>query len=121
MIEEVLAEKIAKKVLNGKKADLSIVFVNKKKIRELNKKYRRKNRPTDVLSFTYSKQAGDIIICSEVVRKNAKKFNSTFKEELKKVLIHGILHFFGYDHEKTGKEAKKMQKKEEYYFKEIKF
>ncbi len=116
MIEKVLVKKVVKKILNGKKVYLSIIFVSKVKIKGLNKRYRHKNSPTDVLSFTYSKKEGDIIICSEVVRENAKKFNSVFRKELKKVLIHGVLHFLGYNHENAGKEAKKMQKKEEYYY-----
>jgi probable rRNA maturation factor len=68
-----------------------------------------------VLSFAYSKQEGEIVLCSEIIRENAKKFNSTFKKELKRVLIHGVLHFFGYSHEEFKVKAKKMQEKENYY------
>ncbi len=115
-------KKIARIVLAKEKSKLilSVALVNSYRIKELNRKYRRKNRPTDVLSFQYGKE-GEIVICLSEVRKNAKNFNSTFKKELKKVLIHGVLHLLGENHEKTEKEAKKMQKKEEYYFKKIKF
>ena len=110
-------EKITKVILKGEKSKLilSIVLVNKNKIKELNKKYRKKNRPTDVLSFLYSEQEGEIVLCSEIIRENAKKFSSTFKKELKRILIHGVLHLFGYSHEESKIKAKKMQEKENYY------
>lgn len=53
------------------------------------------------------------------VENNAKRFGVTFKEELKRVLIHGVLHILGYDHGKTETETKKMWKKEEYYLSQI--
>ena len=83
-------------------------------MKELNKKYRRKNRETDVLSFPGEKE-GEVIICPSVVKKNAKNFGSSFKSELVRILIHGILHLLGYDHEKSKKEAIKMEKKQAYY------
>jgi len=103
-----------------KKIDLSIVLVGQKKIRELNKNYRKKDRATDVLSFKYN-SLGEIVICPEAVRKNAKKFNSTFKKELARVLIHGILHLLGYNHKKSSRETDKMCKKERYYLSYLKF
>ncbi len=111
-------KKIAAKVLKGEKkriAELSIALVGQKLIKKLNKKYRRKNKATDVLSF--SGELNEIVICPKEVRKNAKRFNSTFKKELARVLIHGVLHLLGYDHEATKKEASKMAKKQESYLK----
>lgn len=121
-IEAGSIKRIAEKVLKGErgnKAEISIAFVNPAKIRQLNKKYRKKDGPTDVLSYTYSKGSGEIIICPQVVRGNAKKFGATFKKELTRVLIHGILHFLGYDHEKGWAKAKKMEKKEEHYISSV--
>ena len=111
-------EKIAKVILKGEKSKLilSVVLVSKNKIKELNKRYRKKDRQTDVLSFIYSKQEGEIVLCTEIIRENAKKFNSTFNKELKRILIHGVLHLFGYSHEESKVKAKKMQEKENYYF-----
>ena len=112
-------KKIAGKVLKGErknKAEISIAFVNPAKIRQLNKKYLKKNRPTDVLSYTYNKSLGEVVICPQQVKQNAKKFGETFKKELRRVLIHGILHFLGQDHEKRAAAAKKMEKKQNYYF-----
>lgn len=114
-IDKSRLKKIAKKVL-GEKSDLSVALVGPSKIRKLNKKYRKKDRITDVLSFTYNKEGlGEVLICPEAVKKNAKKFNSTFKEELDRVLIHGVLHLLGYKHETSGLEAKRMKEKENYY------
>jgi len=115
-----VAEGVLKKE-KREKVDLSIVLVSPKTIKKLNKKYRRKNLVTDVLSFQYAnenenKKSGEIVICPWQVRKNAKKFNSTFKKELIKILVHGILHLSGFDHERNKKEANVMAKKEEYYF-----
>jgi len=112
-------KKIAGKVLKGErknKAEISIAFVNPAKIRQLNKKYLKKNRPTDVLSYTYNKSLGEVVICPQQVKQNAKKFGETFKKELRRVLIHGILHFMSQDHEKRAAAAKKMEKKQNYYF-----
>jgi len=111
-------KKIAKKVLmkeRNSNLNLSIALVGPNIIKGLNKRYRKKNRPTDVLSFTYNKGSGEVVICPQVIRENAKKFRTTFKKELDRVLIHGILHLLGYDHEKSAAEAKKMEKKQNYY------
>ncbi|HXK32187.1 MAG: rRNA maturation RNase YbeY [Candidatus Nealsonbacteria bacterium RBG_13_38_11] len=107
-------KKVAKIVLNKKKLDLSIVLVSSAEIKELNKKYRKKNKATDVLSFLYD-DSGEIVICLKEVRQNAKKFGFPFKTELAKVLIHSVLHLLGYEHEKSKKQAAIMDKKENYY------
>ncbi len=114
-IDENCIKKIAKIVLEKEKKDLSIVLVGETRIKKINKKYRNKNQPTDVLAF---QDLNEIIICVQQVRKNAKKFNLVFKEELFRVLIHGILHILGYNHKKN-EEAKKMFKKQEYYLSKV--
>jgi probable rRNA maturation factor len=116
-IKEEFLRKVAKKVLeeeNKEEADLSIALVGPGRIRALNKKYRKKNRVTDVLAFL-GNGLGEIVICLRQIKKNAKRFSSTFEKELARVLIHGILHLLGYNHEKTEKEAQKMREKEDYY------
>jgi probable rRNA maturation factor len=94
--------------------ELSIALVGPAKIKKLNKEYRKKNKITDVLSFVYN-DAAEIVICPQQVKKNAGKYNSTFKKELTRVLIHGILHLLGENHEISKKKAKKMEQKQEYY------
>ncbi len=112
-VDEKFLKRVAKKVLKGenkKEIDLSIVFIGETGMRKLNKKYLGKNRVTDVLSF--DNELNEIVICLREIKKNAKIYNSTFKKELARVLIHAIMHLLGYNH-------KEMQNKEEYYAKAI--
>lgn len=116
-VDEEFLAKVAKIVLKGeneKTKDISVVLVERKKMRELNKKYRKKDRATDVLSFDYG-NSGEIVLCSQEIKKNAAKLKISFKKEIARILIHGILHLCGYDHEKSKKETEKMEKKENYY------
>jgi probable rRNA maturation factor len=119
-INKEFLKKVAQKILkeeNRKKLNLSIALVEPPPIRELNRKYRKKNQATDSLSFLYN-DSGEIVICPLEVKKNVKRFTSSFKKELARALIHGILHLLGYDH-RERKKGKKMQKKEEHYLSEI--
>jgi probable rRNA maturation factor len=112
-----LWQKIAQTILETEKEgnkNLSIALVGQGRIRELNKKYRGKNRATDVLAFP-GNGLGEIVICLREVKKNAKRFGSIFKKELARVLIHGILHLLGYNHERSKTETKKMEEKQNYY------
>lgn len=101
-------------------ANLSIVFTTDREIRHLNYLYRRVNRATDVLSFSMregkrlkrdSSILGDVIISVDRARKQAGRFNSTFKKEIFLYIIHGILHLVGYEDEKPAL-RKRMRKKE---------
>jgi probable rRNA maturation factor len=116
---------VAKKVLKGENKEtetLSLAFVSKDEIQGLNKKYRKKNRPTDVLSFALKdgKNLGEIVICPDVVKENAEKYGVLAKDEMMKVFVHGILHLLDYDHEKSEKEAEEMEKKQEFYLSKVK-
>lgn len=119
LIDKRFLEKVIKGVLraeNKEKADLSIAFLGPVKIKGLNRKYLKKNKATDVLSFPGDdRELGEIIICPQQVKKNAKKYNLSFKKELAQVLIHGILHLLGYKHENSLKEAKIMEKRQQHY------
>lgn len=114
---------IFKKEKKGLKSDISVAFVGKKEIKAFNKKYRKKNKPTDVLSFIYfnSKKilSGEVIICPKIVEENAKQSGYDFKLEIMKVLIHGILHLLGYDHEKSRKGATRMENRQNYYLSKL--
>jgi len=123
-VEEILIKKVVQIVLKGenkKNINLSIAFVGPSRIKNLNKKYRRKNYVTDVLAFGENGGLGlgEIVICLQEVKKNAKKYALSFEKELINCLIHGILHLLGYEHEKSKEEMKKMRKKEEEYFLKI--
>ncbi len=113
-------EKTIEKVLEREKrkeARLALLFLSSVKMTELNSKYRKIEGPTDVLSFSSEeeKYLGEIVICLSEIKKNAKRFGEPFKKELARVLIHGILHLLGYEHERGGQAASTMMKKQEYY------
>ena len=121
-------KKLAEAVLRSegkKRFYLSIALIGVSRMKQLNKKHLKRGYPTDVLVFPETENyarinnLGEIIICPQVVKKNAKKFKLTFKKELSKILIHGVLHLSGHDHEKSAREAEKMEKKENYYFKKF--
>ncbi|MEW6194752.1 MAG: rRNA maturation RNase YbeY [Bacteroidota bacterium] len=80
---------------------LEINFVPSKIIHEINKKYLDHDYTTDVISFNYSNESnnldGEIFICSEIADENAKYFKVSLDNELKRLVIHGILHLIGYD------------------------
>ena len=94
-----------------KKQEFSILLTNNRKMKNLNFKYRKKNKPTDVLSFQTNDNIyiGDIAISYEIVNKRSKLSN--FFIEFDKMWIHGYFHLIGYDHKKL-KDFKKMVKKE---------
>ena len=116
-----------KKVLQHLKVDekteISVLFTDDKFIRTLNNKYRGIDKPTDVLSFSLQEGAvkspeiesnkllGDIIISVEIAQKQADNLNHSIEKELTVLLIHGLLHLTGYDHEED-KDYKIMREKE---------
>lgn len=122
---------IIKKILNDLESEpipdsvieLSIVFTDDNDIRELNKAYRDKDKPTDVLSFSQLEGGnqiasntllGDIVISLDTAQSQATELGVSFNQELVRLIIHGILHLFGYDHEDVSEEVvKMMQNKEE--------
>lgn len=134
-INKVFLKEISQKILKKEKKEnssLSIALIGSARMRKLNKKYRGKNRSTDVLSFTEnldflgkSKELkklnvlGEVVICVSDVKKNAKRLNTSFKRELAMVLIHGILHILGYDHGVSESKAKAMRERENYYLSNI--
>jgi probable rRNA maturation factor len=92
---------IIKKEILGKRYSLSIAYVDEKTSREINKKYRGKNKPTNILSFPLNKNLGEIVLCPSIIKKEAKNFNKTFPQFLGFLVIHGMLHLKGYEHSST--------------------
>jgi len=96
--------------------DLGILLTTNKTIHRYNKNFRHKDKPTDILSFMYhthlkagerikvktedDKNVGDLIISLEYVQKDAKRYEQTFEHRLQVLLVHGICHLLGHDHEK---------------------
>lgn len=94
--------------------DLTYIFTGDDYLHDLNKKYLHHNTLTDIITFDYSEDGilnGDIFISIERVKENALKFKATFKEELYRVMVHGLLHLAGYT-DKTKATQAKMRKKE---------
>jgi probable rRNA maturation factor len=127
-VESKLLGKIAHRaleVLGLNKAELSIVLVSDAQIRRLNKLYRNKDKPTDVLSFPIGEKVngwlilGDIVISVDTAKKQAQELGYSLEEELKRLLVHGLVHLLGYDHELGGEEEKKFFELEEFVLKGI--
>ncbi|RXT14837.1 rRNA maturation RNase YbeY [Ammoniphilus sp. CFH 90114] len=100
--------------------ELAITFVDNAQIQELNKQFREKDKPTDVLSFPLEEEdaLGDIIISIPKVREQAEDYNHSFERELGFLTVHGFLHLNGYDHE-TEEEEKEMFERQERILKEF--
>ena len=97
---------------------MSVLFVGVDAMRSLNRRYRRKDRTTDVLSFAFhegggpsirSDILGDIVISVPVAEHQAREDGETLRRSLDRLLIHGLLHLLGYDHERGTAQARKMQ------------
>ena len=108
-----LAEE-ALSTLGLKDREVSVLLTGNGGIRELNRLYRKVDRPTDVLSFPMEDQQmlGDVVISIERVYAQAGDYGVTPGEELSRVLVHGILHLLGYDHVTGGRQARRMREKE---------
>tara|TARA_B100000925_G_C22010658_1_gene476234 strand:+ start:5291 stop:5695 length:405 start_codon:yes stop_codon:yes gene_type:complete len=101
--------------------DIMFVFCDDQFLLKKNIKYLNHDTLTDVISFDYSnekKVSGDILISIDRVKENAKLYNQTFSTELNRVMAHGLLHLLGYN-DKSKKEAKIMQSKENYYLSKL--
>lgn len=103
---------------------LGIILLTDEKLRELNLKYLKSDYYTDIISFNYSENPleveGELYISRDRIRENAKKYKITEKEEMYRVVIHGVLHLAGEDDEKK-EQRKSMQIKENQYLKLICF
>jgi rRNA maturation RNase YbeY len=103
-------------------AELSVSLVGDKEIHALNRRYRRKDRPTDVLAFAMregkslshaANVLGDVVISLDTAGAQAKRRKRPLADEVRVLLIHGILHLLGYDHERSAAEARRMHAMEQ--------
>ena len=113
----IAVEEFSKKFNISKNFYFTVHSVNEDESRKINKKTFNKNFPTDVLSFplynnidsinnldkNMSEDMGDMFVCRNVIKKNAKIYNKDFSEELQYIVIHGLLHLIGYSHKKNDK------------------
>jgi probable rRNA maturation factor len=107
--------------LNGR--EVSVCLVSDGEIAKLNRKYRGKAKPTDVLSFSAAPNGksrvlgdsqmasylGDIAISPQTARRNARRYGRTLPDELRILILHGVLHLMGYDHEADGGEMERVE------------
>jgi rRNA maturation RNase YbeY len=127
------AERILE-ILKYKDFDLGIWFTSEATIREYNRDYRNKDQATDILSFPFhselkagerikakhadDKNIGDIIMAPSYIQRDPKNLGGTFEERMQLLLVHGICHLLGYDHE-TDADFRRMRLKESYILKNL--
>ena len=89
--------------------EISVLFTNDLEIKKLNHLFRHKNKPTDVLSFSQLEGVhggtvlGDLVISLDMAKRQAKEYKVTLDQEVLRLIIHGLLHLYGYDHENVSK------------------
>ncbi|HXG53533.1 MAG TPA: rRNA maturation RNase YbeY [candidate division Zixibacteria bacterium] len=112
-------------LLGRERSELSIALVGNPEIRRLNARYRGQDRPTDVLAFPLEERApgcellGDVVISVPKAREQARERGRSLAEEMATLLIHGILHLVGYDHERSPREARAMRRLERKLYREL--
>jgi len=102
------------------RAELSVLLVSDREMRRLNRRWRGRDRPTDVLAFAQTEGPagapdgllGDVVISVDTARRQAAERGETLGREGERLLIHGILHLLGYDHERSAAEARRMARRE---------
>ncbi len=107
------------RLLDEAEAEVCIGLVGETRMRRLNRTYRNQDRTTDVLAFAYreartgvSPLLGDVVISVPTARRQAKALSHSLDEEVLRLLIHGVLHLVGYDHERSRWQARRMRRKE---------
>ena len=113
-------EKLVKKVIskeNKISGDLNFIVTNDKTLKKINIKYLKHNFNTDVISFNYENQGnlyGEIYVSIDTVKRNAKNYKVSYRIELVRVMIHGVLHICGYE-DKNSHEKEKMRELEDWW------
>lgn len=110
---ELLSKELIKRKAVSKKfndIELTLVFLDLKPAKKINKEFRNKDYATDVLSFESMTpdSLGELVLCPEVLKKQSKEHGLTFQMELGYMVLHGVLHLLGYDHEIGEAEAREM-------------
>lgn len=104
-IKGIATELQKKKIIDNEKKvqEVSLVFLNENDAKKLNWNYRCKDYPTDILSFGSDDPTsmGELVLCPQVISRQAKEHGLTLEDELGYIVLHGVLHLLGYDHEKS--------------------
>lgn len=119
--QKLLKQKTLKNRKNLRRTEISLVFLSALKMKKINNEFRQKNYPTDVLSFASvsPESLGELIFCSVVLKRQSLQHKHSFNHEFLYMLIHGILHLLGYDHEKSKKEALNMFRLQDRLFSQL--
>ena len=94
--------------LAGVSGEVDVLIAGNRRLQQLNRRFRKRNKPTDVLSFP-RREGGDIAISAEIAGKNARLYRHSAAQELKVLILHGMLHLAGYDHETDNGQMAKME------------
>ncbi|GAE26978.1 hypothetical protein JCM9140_3088 [Halalkalibacter wakoensis JCM 9140] len=128
LVEKIILKTLEIEQLSGE-LEVSVTVVNEQRIQEINKEYRDKDQPTDVISFALNEQGeeepeftklegmpnilGDIIISSAHIKRQAEEYGHSFERELGFLTVHGVLHLLGYDHMTEADEKEMFSKQED--------
>ena len=95
----------------GLRGEVNVLLARNAEIRRLNRDFRRLDKPTDVLSFpaVTGEVAGDIAISADIARRNARQLGHSTTEEVKVLIVHGLLHLAGYDHESDSGQMRRKE------------
>ena len=106
ILDSLKKKRLRQKVKLTLSTEIIFVFLNPKSMRKINLQFRGKDKPTDVLSFASADKStlGELLFCTSVLKKQAKEQKHSFELELTYMMIHGILHLLGYDHEISDSE-----------------
>ena len=91
--------------------EVSLVFLNDRAMRSVNKKWRKRDAQANVLAFPLDVSVGEVVINPQEAQREARAGNVSYNHRVAYLFLHGLLHLYGYDH-KTEQEAKKMERKE---------
>lgn len=111
-------------ILSLHDVSIALIVTDNECIRDINRRYRNQDYPTDIITFAYREnpfprhdseveQLGDIYLSLEKAFENSQEYGVDFISELKLLLVHGVLHLIGYDHELSERDEKKMRKREQ--------
>lgn len=121
IVKTMLLQKIRNKKWLKEKKEIVFIFLPPKEMQRINKTYRNKNKTTDVLSFESADPdtLGEIAFCLPVLTKQAKRQGHSLDQELQYMMIHGLLHLLGYDHELSNAEEKLMFRLQDFCFEQV--
>ncbi|OGZ98434.1 MAG: rRNA maturation RNase YbeY [Candidatus Sungbacteria bacterium RIFCSPHIGHO2_02_FULL_47_11] len=100
--------------------EVVVVHIGEKDSRRLNRRYRKKNRSTNVLSLRYGPDYGEILVCPTVIRQEAKRSSVPYKYQMTKMVVHAMVHLAGIHHEKSRNMSRRFERLEQRILKKFK-